>query len=58
MTAKTGAERQKALDERRKAAGLKMVRLWCHPEDEDPIRQHAANLAAKRAKPQRGEKAT
>lgn len=58
MTAKTGAERQQALLERRKAAGLKQVRnLWCDPADEPEIRRYAAALQAKRARRQNKEKA-
>jgi DNA invertase Pin-like site-specific DNA recombinase len=51
MTAKTTNERQRALVERRREAGLKQIRnLWCHPDDEPAIREHAAKLARKRAK--------
>ena len=58
MTAKTTNERQRALVERRRDAGLKEVRnLWCHPDDEPAIREHAAKLARKRALHQNKEKA-
>jgi hypothetical protein len=51
MTAKTNAERQEALRQSRRTSGLKEVRnLWCHPDDELAIRQHAAKLQAKREK--------
>lgn len=51
MTAKTTNERQQDLVARRRAAGLKEVRnLWCHPDDETAIREHAAKLARKRRK--------
>ena len=49
MTAKTTAERQEALRQARRAAGLKEIRnLWCHPDDEPPIRELAAKLQRKR----------
>lgn len=49
--AKTSAERQQALKDRRTAAGMKEVRnLWCHPDDEAAIREHAAKLQRKRAR--------
>jgi hypothetical protein len=51
MTAKTPAQRQADLKARRKAAGLAPVtNLWAHPEDVQPIREHAAKLARKRVK--------
>ena len=51
MTAKTPAERQAALKARRQAAGLVPVtNLWAHPDDVQPIREHAAKLARKREK--------
>lgn len=51
MTAKTPAERQAALKARRQAAGLVPVtNLWAHPDDVQPIREHAAKLAKRRAK--------
>lgn len=52
--AKTNAERQAALHQRRTEAGLKQVRnLWCHPDDEPAIKALAAKLARKRAKEQK-----
>ena len=49
--AKTNAQRQAELKARRVAAGLVPVtQLWCHPDDVQPIRDHAAKLAKKRAK--------
>lgn len=51
MIAKTNAQRQAELKERRQAAGLVPVtNLWAHPDDVQPIREHAAKLARKRAK--------
>ena len=56
VTAKTSAERQQALRLRRTDAGLKQIRnLWCHPDDEAAIREHADKRARKRAKPARRE---
>lgn len=47
--AKSGAQRQAELKARRKAAGLVQVtNLWAHPDDVQPIREHAAKLARKR----------
>lgn len=47
---KTNAQRQKALRQARRLAGLKEVRnLWCHPKDEPVIREFAAELQARRA---------
>ena len=49
--AKTNAERQADLKARRIAAGLVPVtNLWAHPDDVQPIRDHAAKLARKRAR--------
>jgi hypothetical protein len=49
MTAQTTNERQRALVERRKAAGLKELRnLWTHPEDEAAVREYAAKLTGRR----------
>ena len=54
MTAKTSAERQQALRQRRTDAGMKQIRnLWCHPDDEPAIRRYAVALQAKRDKPKR-----
>ena len=50
MTAATPAQRQAALKARRIAAGLVMVKLWCHPDDTAPIQAHAQRLAKARAK--------
>jgi hypothetical protein len=50
-SAKTNAERQADLKARRVAAGLVPVtNLWAHPDDVQPIRDHAAKLARKRAR--------
>jgi len=44
------AARQRKMRKERDAAGLIEVRnLWAHPGDVDAIRQHARDLAAKRA---------
>lgn len=54
MTAKTAAERQAALKARRQAAGLVPVtNLWAHPDDVQPIREHAAKLAKRRERSSR-----
>jgi hypothetical protein len=46
----TNAQRQANLRRERDAAGLVEVRnLWAHPGDVDAIRQHARDLAKKRA---------
>ena len=51
MTAATNAQRQAALKARRVAAGLVPVtNLWAHPDDVQPVKDHAAKLARKRAK--------
>lgn len=51
VSAKTTAERQRALRQSRADSGLKEVRnLWCHPEDEAAIRECAAKLERKRKK--------
>ena len=50
MTPQTPAQRVAASKARKRAAGLVEVRsLWAHPDDVDAIRQHARDLAAKRA---------
>ncbi len=49
MIAKTNAQRQAELKERRKAAGMVPVtNLWAHPDDVQAIRDAAAKLARKR----------
>lgn len=49
--AKTNAQRQAELKARRVAAGLVPVtNLWAHPDDVQPIREHAAKLARRRAR--------
>ena len=51
MTAKTAAERQKAMVVRRQAAGLVSLKsLWVHPDDVAEMREHAAKLARRRAR--------
>lgn len=51
MQAKTTTERQADYKARRKAAGLVLVtQLWVHPDDVQPIRAYAAELARKREK--------
>jgi hypothetical protein len=49
VTAKTTAERQRLLRERRDTLGLAEVRgIWAHPEDHEPIKTLAAKLQRKR----------
>jgi hypothetical protein len=51
VIAKTTAQRQRELRQNRLAQGLKEVRnLWCHPDDEVAIREHAEKLARRRAR--------
>lgn len=46
---KTNAERQATYRASRLRAGLKELRnLWCHPEDEESVREFVAKLQAKR----------
>jgi hypothetical protein len=46
----TAAQRQAKMRRERDAAGLVEVRnLWVHPDDVEAIRQHARDLAEKRA---------
>jgi|DEB0MinimDraft_4_1074332.scaffolds.fasta_scaffold33446_5 molybdenum cofactor biosynthesis enzyme MoaA len=35
----TNAERQAAFKEKMRAAGLKQITLWIHPEDESRVRE-------------------
>lgn len=55
MTAKTVAERQRALRAARAEAGLVEVRgIWAHPDDHAAIKAFAAKLQRKRERaPQR-----
>jgi hypothetical protein len=56
MLAKTTAQRQRELRQNRLAQGLKEVRnLWCHPDDEAAIREHAEKLARRRDRKARKE---
>ena len=49
---RTTAQRQAKMRRERDAAGLVEVRnLWAHQDDVEAIRQHARELANKRAKP-------
>jgi hypothetical protein len=49
MTAKTTAERQRALRQARADAGLMEVRgVWLHPDDHEAIKAYAAKLQRKR----------
>ena len=49
--AKTNAQRQAGLKARRTAAGLVSLKnVWVHPDDVADMREHAANLARRRAK--------
>lgn len=50
MTAKTGAQRVKEAEDRKRAAGLVRVCVWLHPDDAAALREHAAKLAKSRAK--------
>jgi hypothetical protein len=51
VTAKTTAERQRALRQARADAGLVEVRgVWLHPEDHASIKALAAKLQRKRMK--------
>ena len=51
MIAKTNAQRQAELKERRKAAGMvPITNLWAHPDDVQEIREAAAKLARRREK--------
>ena len=48
-TAKTSAQRQADLKERRKSAGLQSLRnVWVHPDDVPAMREHAIKLAMRR----------
>lgn len=48
-TAKTSAERQRAMTARRTAAGLVSLKnVWVHPDDVAAMREHAAKLARRR----------
>lgn len=53
MTAKTGAERVKALRQRREAQGLTRLELFAHPEDHPAIKKKAEQLQRKRETEQR-----
>lgn len=54
MTAKTSAQRQAELKQRRKEAGLQSLKnLWVHPEDVKMIREYAARLSRKRERAQK-----
>ena len=48
MTAKTGAQRVKETEARKRAAGLVRVCVWLHPDDAAALREHAAKLAKRR----------
>lgn len=50
MIAKTGAQRVKEAEARKRAAGLVRVCVWLHPDDAAALREHAAKLARKREK--------
>lgn len=50
MTAKTGAQRVKETEARKRAAGLVRVCVWLHPDDAPKLREAAAKLAKRRAK--------
>jgi len=42
------SDRQSKLRERKAAAGLVRVEIWCHPQDAQHIRNHAKHLATMR----------
>ena len=48
MTAKTGAQRVKEAEARKRAAGLVRVCVWLHPDDAASLREHAAKLIKRR----------
>jgi hypothetical protein len=48
VTAKTTAERQRLLRERRLALGQTRLEVYAHPEDHEPIKTLAAKLQRKR----------
>ena len=48
------SNRQTAYRERRTAAGLVQLNIWCRPEDRDAIRAYAAKLT--KAKPSKAKK--
>lgn len=50
MTAKTNAERQRALRDTRRAAGLVRLELWLHPDDHARVRAYADRIAREREK--------
>jgi len=55
MTAKnnydyTSASRQASFNNRQKEKGLKLVRLWVYLDDEQKLKDHAAELVSKREK--------
>tara|TARA_R110002073_G_scaffold199772_1_gene358894 strand:- start:119 stop:301 length:183 start_codon:yes stop_codon:yes gene_type:complete len=55
MTAKnnydyTGASRQASYVERLKAKGLKQTRVWVYLDDEQKVKDYAAQLVSKRGK--------
>lgn len=48
VIAKTGAQRVKETEARKRAAGLVRVCVWLHPDDAAALREHAAKLAKRR----------
>ncbi len=48
MIAKTGAQRVKEAEARKRAAGLVRVCVWLHPDDAPALREAAAKLAKRR----------
>jgi len=56
MIAKTGAQRVKEAEARKRAAGLVRFTQWIHPDDAAALREHAAKLARKREKQQKEPK--
>ncbi len=48
MIAKTGAQRVKEAEARKRAAGLVRVCVWLHPDDAAALREAAAKLSKRR----------
>lgn len=50
MPPKTGAQRVKDTEDRKRAAGLESIKLWLYPEDKPAVKAYAAKLTTKRAR--------
>ena len=56
MTPRTGAERQRACDDRKRKAGYKQIRnLWILPEHEQAVRNYVALLLVKHGMATKGK---